>query len=137
MDGQVLCLRQCDLADLSPLYWSLPVLLFVAFLSNSGSRTPCEIREIFRGIPGKKNISNRVFCVFRLCDKRMCNLVSPGAAYVLEKSLLFLLRHSLTHGAEPFLRSCTIVQPLKNFPAFYGIRRFITVFTRALLWSLS
>jgi hypothetical protein len=30
-----------------------------------------------------------------------------------------------------------IVQPLKNFPAFYGTRRFITVFTRALQWSLS
>jgi hypothetical protein len=30
-----------------------------------------------------------------------------------------------------------IVQPLKNFPAFYGIRRFITVFTRSLHWSLS
>jgi hypothetical protein len=25
-----------------------------------------------------------------------------------------------------------IMQPLKNFPAFYGTRRFITVFTRAL-----
>jgi hypothetical protein len=30
-----------------------------------------------------------------------------------------------------------IVQPLKNFPPFYGIQRFITVFTRALCWSLS
>jgi hypothetical protein len=29
------------------------------------------------------------------------------------------------------------VQLLKNFPAFYGTRRFITVFTRALYWSLS
>jgi hypothetical protein len=29
------------------------------------------------------------------------------------------------------------VQPLKNFPAFYGTRSFITVFTRALHWSLS
>jgi hypothetical protein len=27
------------------------------------------------------------------------------------------------------------VQLLKNFPAFYGTRRFITVFTRALHWS--
>jgi hypothetical protein len=25
----------------------------------------------------------------------------------------------------------------KKFPAFYGTRRFITVFTRALLWYLS
>jgi hypothetical protein len=30
-----------------------------------------------------------------------------------------------------------VVQLLKNFPAFYGTRRFITVFTRALHWSLS
>jgi hypothetical protein len=30
-----------------------------------------------------------------------------------------------------------IVQLFKNFPAFYGTRRFITVFIRALNWSLS
>jgi hypothetical protein len=29
------------------------------------------------------------------------------------------------------------VQLLKNFPSFYGTRRFITAFTRALHWSLS
>jgi hypothetical protein len=30
-----------------------------------------------------------------------------------------------------------IVQPLKNFPEFYGTWRFNTVFTRVLHWSLS
>jgi hypothetical protein len=30
-----------------------------------------------------------------------------------------------------------IVWPLKNFPSFYGTRRFNTVLTRALHWSLS
>jgi hypothetical protein len=30
-----------------------------------------------------------------------------------------------------------ILQLLKNFPAFYGTRRFITVFTRVLHWFLS
>jgi hypothetical protein len=30
------------------------------------------------------------------------------------------------------LEKLPTVQPLKNFPTFYGIRRFITVFTRAL-----
>jgi hypothetical protein len=30
-----------------------------------------------------------------------------------------------------------VVQLLKNIPTFYGTRRFITVFTRALHWSLS
>jgi hypothetical protein len=29
-----------------------------------------------------------------------------------------------------------VVQLLKNFPTFYGTRRLITVFTRALHWSL-
>jgi hypothetical protein len=44
---------------------------------------------------------------------------------------------SLTHGAEPFLRSCQLYSHSKNFPAFYGTQRFITVFTRALHCSLS
>jgi hypothetical protein len=35
------------------------------------------------------------------------------------------------------LTELPIVQPLKNFPAFYGTRRFITVFKRALHLSLS
>jgi hypothetical protein len=35
------------------------------------------------------------------------------------------------------LEKLPIVQPFKNFPAFYGTRRFITVFTRALHWSPS
>jgi hypothetical protein len=30
-----------------------------------------------------------------------------------------------------------IVQLLKNFPEFYGTRRIITVFTKAIHWSLS
>jgi hypothetical protein len=39
----------------------------------------------------------------------------------------------LAHGAEPsFLRS-----PSRTSHAFYGTRRFNTVFTRALHWSLS
>jgi hypothetical protein len=43
----------------------------------------------------------------------------------------------------PYLRrwalpeKLAIVQPIKNFPAFYGTRKYITVFTRALHWSLS
>jgi hypothetical protein len=35
------------------------------------------------------------------------------------------------------LKELSIVQPLKNPPAFYGTRRFNTVFTRALHGSLS
>jgi hypothetical protein len=49
-----------------------------------------------------------------------------------EMLILTLLTHSLTPGA--LLEKPPIVQLFKNFPAFYGI--FITVFTRALHWSL-
>jgi hypothetical protein len=45
---------------------------------------------------------------------------------------------SLTHSwSWVLLEKPPTVQPLKKFPEFYGTRRFITVFTRALHWSLS
>jgi hypothetical protein len=48
------------------------------------------------------------------------------------------LTHSPTHSwSWAHLEKLPTVQPLKNFPAFYGTRRFITAFTRALHWSLS
>jgi hypothetical protein len=46
----------------------------------------------------------------------------------------FWFTHSLSWA---LLEKPPIVQLLKNFQAFYGTRRFITVFTRALHWSLS
>jgi hypothetical protein len=43
----------------------------------------------------------------------------------------------LTHSwSWAFLKKLPTVQPFKDFPAFYGTRRFITAFTRALHWSL-
>jgi hypothetical protein len=35
-----------------------------------------------------------------------------------------------------FLEKLPTMQPLKNFPKFYGIRKFIPMFTRALHWPL-
>jgi hypothetical protein len=44
----------------------------------------------------------------------------------------------LTHSwTSALLEEPPIVKIVKNFPKFYGNRRFITVFTRALHWSLS
>jgi hypothetical protein len=44
----------------------------------------------------------------------------------------------LTHSwSWALLEKPPIVQPLKNFSAFHGTRKFITVFIRALHWSLS
>jgi hypothetical protein len=53
-------------------------------------------------------------------------------------SLWNALTHSLTQSwSWALLEKPPVVQLLKNFPTFYGTRRFITVFTRALHWSLS
>jgi hypothetical protein len=41
------------------------------------------------------------------------------------------------YWSRALLEKPPVVQLFKNFPAFYGIGRFITVFTRALHWSLS
>jgi hypothetical protein len=50
----------------------------------------------------------------------------------------YLITHLLNHSwSWSLLEKLPIVQLLKNFPAFYGTRRFVTVFTRALHWSLS
>jgi hypothetical protein len=58
--------------------------------------------------------------------------------YVSELVYLPNTTHSLTHSwSWALLEKPPIVQPLKNFPAFYGTRRFITAFTRALHWPLS
>jgi hypothetical protein len=49
------------------------------------------------------------------------------------------LTHSLTHSLMELSPSweATNCEATKNFPAFYGTRRFITVFTIALHWFLS
>jgi hypothetical protein len=42
----------------------------------------------------------------------------------------------ITHGAETFLRSCQLCSYSRTSQHFMEPRRFITVFTRALHWSL-
>jgi hypothetical protein len=49
----------------------------------------------------------------------------------------YLLTYLLTYSRSwALLEDPSIVQPLKKFPVFYGTRKFNTVFTRALHWSL-
>jgi hypothetical protein len=63
---------------------------------------------------------------------------SDGTAPGIDRKLgepLSRSGHSLMELS--LLEELSVVHLLKNFPAFYGTRRFITVFTRALHWSLS
>jgi hypothetical protein len=55
-----------------------------------------------------------------------------------EQKHYFSVDDSLTQSwSSALLEKLLIAQPLKKFSAFYGTRRFITVFTRALHRSLS
>jgi hypothetical protein len=45
--------------------------------------------------------------------------------------------YTLTPRSSALLGKPPVAQLLKKFPTFYGTRRFTTVFTRALHWSLS
>jgi hypothetical protein len=57
--------------------------------------------------------------------------------YLLRSTWTCTVSNSLTHSwSWALLQNLLIVQLLKNFPAFYGTRRFITVFTRALHLSI-
>jgi hypothetical protein len=77
-------------------------------------------------------------CAFILCEccpvcrKRACDrlIPRPNSPTDCVYLLLYFRRWAL-------LEKLPIVQPIKNFPAFYETRSFITMFTRALHWSLS
>jgi hypothetical protein len=59
----------------------------------------------------------------------------------LKRMLKYNIKHTAVTGthsqSRAILEKLPVVQPHEKFPTFYGTRRFITVFTRALHWSLS
>jgi hypothetical protein len=51
--------------------------------------------------------------------------------------LLLFVAAQLTPWRRVLMKKLTVTQLVKKFPAFYGTRRIINVFTRACHWSLS
>jgi hypothetical protein len=81
-----------------------------------------------------------IYLVFHKIFERniSCHLWTVNSVYGLSVEICWYLTHSLTHSwSWALLEKLPIVQLPKNFPAFYETRRFITVFTRTLHWSLS
>ena len=76
----------------------------------------------------------------RLCFNNM-RVYQKGVQVLLYEVptylLTYLLSYLLTPWSRVFLEKLTGLQLVKKFPAFYGIRRFITVFTIARHLSLS
>ena len=57
--------------------------------------------------------------------------------YLLTYLLTYLLIYLLTPCSRVIIEKLTGSQLVKNFPAFYGTRKFITAFTNARHLSLS
>jgi hypothetical protein len=76
-------------------------------------------------------------------DMTPCNLVEVcrhfGATYCIHLQSWRISQAwiQLTLLSWTLLKKLPVVQLFKNSPTFYGTRRFIAVFTRAIHWSLS
>jgi hypothetical protein len=70
------------------------------------------------------------YCMIMILSEQLLNVpgVNDGGGEELK---------SLTTWSWAFLEKPPVTQLFKNFPAFYGTLRFITLFTKALHWSLS
>jgi hypothetical protein len=80
-------------------------------------------------------VDSRKFWKFSNVVTKSSTGVCSNQVYPLHTHIIFLW---LTHSwSWALLEKLPLVQLLKKFSAFYGTRRFITVFTRALHWSLS
>jgi hypothetical protein len=64
------------------------------------------------------------------------NHVLPFKWQMIRVLLAETYSYWLTLWTWALLEKLLVIQLLKNFPTFYGTLRFITVFTRALHWSL-
>jgi hypothetical protein len=79
------------------------------------------------------------------CCLAFCSFLKEKCGQIRKWGLLFTIlclnivfHYLLTHSQSwALLEEPPIMQPLKNFPAFYGTQRLNIVFTRALYWSLS
>jgi hypothetical protein len=85
----------------------------------------------------------RLRILFALLSNTVPYLGTPWGQKAVHKISHLLERLTLFVYCDTYLRGWALleewptVQPLKNFPAFYGTRKFITIFTGSLHWYLS
>jgi hypothetical protein len=116
--------------------------------STYGTATGCVFKRIARYLSVSEftRISASSFYPFAVQQQKR---KSPLIVCFTTPSLCLILQHYLSlyaysvewydylHGTEPFLRSRQLCSYSIDFQHVKEARRFITVFTRALRWSLS
>jgi hypothetical protein len=78
-----------------------------------------------------------VLLKFKQCNEMFLNMNTRVSDYIKLKITLSKNKYTYAVLHIKIVEKLPIVHILKNFPAFYGTRRLITVFTRSLQWSLS
>jgi len=85
--------------------------------------------------------SHSLICTAVRCSGVMKTVFRPGKRVFLNRYTHDITLTYLLHGAKSFLRSQQFFKLVKNFPAFYGTRRFITALTSVhnlpLSWATS
>jgi len=99
--------------------------------------SPFLISSVFLGLYPFLIMGRWVYQYFRLCcgtDDHYYHTVKYLLTYLLNYFLTYLL---LTICSRVLLEKLTGSQLVKQFPAFYGTRRFIDTFTSARIMILS
>jgi hypothetical protein len=98
------------------------------------------VYKLHTPLPRRERIFAQACCkLMSVTGNRVhCALLSIVIPWVICFSGIKWAHFVLTYSRSwALLERPPIVQPLKNFSAFHGTRRLNTMFTRALLWSLS
>ena len=103
------------------------------------SATPTLIPA--RGLFGNSAVHSGVIFVtllhYAVCIRWTCLGFHVKRRSTYSYFLTNLISYILNPWSRVFLVKLTVSQPVKNFPAFYATRRFITAFTSARHLSLS
>jgi hypothetical protein len=82
------------------------------------------------------NLPALLYTICHSSHSMASDIPSWNGVFMLHKNQSAKLT-KLTSWSWALLEEPPIVRPLKSFPAFYGTRKFRTVFTKSLHWSLS
>jgi hypothetical protein len=66
-----------------------------------------------------------------------CSFLKAGIIAIFLKGVHEKIKYHLTAWSRVLYDKLIVIQMLNKFSAFFGSRRFITVFTRVSHWSLS
>jgi hypothetical protein len=129
--------------------WSQAWTVFVPFVDSNPSRVMnvcvrlfcvCVVVWVVSGletdwspVQGRPIFTGHVLMLFTLMQYKP----EPYFTWILVTYRIYQELFEVASRSWALLEKPLLVQLLKNFPAFYRNRRFIVVFTRALLWSVS